>query len=492
MLVPVILAGGVGARLWPISREQHPKPFLRMADGLSLLQKTFLRATQLGGVERVLTVANRDVYLRAKNEYALAYTADAIAAEFLLEPCPRNTAPAIAMAALRIAAQTGPDTVMLVMPSDHLIADERAFVNAVNAAVRAAKDGYLVTFGVRPTRAETGYGYIEVAGRLDGARTGNSDVVVSLTEPVYRVRSFVEKPARERAAEFVRAGSYLWNAGIFCFSAGAYLAALARHAPQIERAATQAFEKSQTDTDGRVTTIDARAFAVVPDDSIDYAILQLADNVAAVGCDPGWNDIGSWAAISDLAEKDTDGNHLQGEVVAVATRDCYVQSEERMVATVGVRDLVIVDTPDALLIANRAHTQQVKEVVKFLKKANHPSCVAHRTVHRPWGTYTVLEESERFKIKRIVVNPGAALSLQMHFHRNEHWVVVSGTAKIVNGDEERLIRTNESTYIPAGVAHRLMNPGTLELVMIEVQSGDYLGEDDIVRFDDRYGRVPQA
>ena len=492
MLVPVILAGGVGARLWPISREQHPKPFLRMADGLSLLQKTFLRATQFSGVERVLTVANRDVYLRAKSEYTHVYSAGTIAPEFLLEPCPRNTAPAIALAALRIAAQTGPDTVMLVMPADHLVADERAFINAVNVAMRSAQDGYLVTFGVRPTRAETGYGYIEVAGRLDGARTGNSDVVVSLTEPVYRVRSFVEKPARERAAEFVRSGSYLWNAGIFCFSAGTYLAALARYAPQMERAAVQAFEKSRNESDGRVMAIDARAFAAVPEDSIDYAILQLADNVAAVGCDPGWSDIGSWDAISDLAEKDTDGNHLQGEVVTVATRDCYVQSEDRMVATVGVHDLVIIDTPDALLIADRAHTQQVKDVVKLLKKVNHPSCMVHRTVHRPWGTYTVLEESDRFKIKRIVVNPGAALSLQMHYHRSEHWVVVSGTAKIVNGEEKRLIRTNESTYIPAGVAHRLMNPGTLDLVMIEVQSGDYLGEDDIVRFDDRYGRVPQV
>jgi mannose-1-phosphate guanylyltransferase/mannose-6-phosphate isomerase len=471
MLIPVILSGGAGSRLWPVSREALPKPFIRLADGKSLLQKTLERAAAIPGVASFITVTNREYFFLTKDEYAQSGRADGHS--YLLESSGRNTAPAIALAALHASAKYGGDTELLVLPADHLIEKLDAFCAAVEIARGVARKESLVTFGVKPDRPETGYGYIEY---------GNP-----LAEHCYRVARFVEKPTLERATEFLQTKRFLWNSGMFCFRANAFLEALRLCAPELDEQVRLCWNASSPD--GEKIELDARTLAAVPDISVDYAVMERHGNVAVVQADFPWNDIGSWNAISELTPPDSHGNRSVGETIAVDTKDCYIQSDSRMVAAVGLRNLVVIDTPDALLIADKTKVQDVKKVYSQLKLANHATHQLHRTVHRPWGTYTVLEEGPRFKLKRIVVKPRASLSLQMHKHRSEHWVVISGTAKVVSGDNALAVQANESTFIPAGNKHRLENPGAEDLVIIEVQVGDYVGEDDIVRFDDAYGRA---
>ena len=473
MLIPVILSGGAGTRLWPVSREARPKPFIVLPDGQSLMQKTLLRAAGLKP-QAILTITNRDYYFITRDAYAETALAPGIRLDYLLEPVGRNTAPAIAAGALRLREQFGDEATMLVLPSDHLISDFAAFADAVQAACALAEQGYLVTFGITPAGAETGFGYIEAD---QSRKLGGAGMLV---------RRFVEKPSREKAEEYLASGRYYWNSGMFCFRVGEFLAQLARCAPVVSDAVLAAWQA--TPREQVPLAIDAAAFACVADISIDYAVMEKAERVAVVPGRFDWSDIGSWQALSELVPADATGNRVQGEAVLVDSKDCYVRSEDRLVAALGVQNLLVVDTPDALLIADRGRAQDVKTIVQQLKANGHESARLHRTVHRPWGTYTVLEEGPRFKIKRIVVKPGASLSLQYHHRRSEHWVVVSGSAKIVNGEDEIILCADQSSYIPAGTAHRLANPGAVDCVMIEVQSGDYLGEDDIVRLEDNYGR----
>ncbi|MBE0623817.1 MAG: mannose-1-phosphate guanylyltransferase/mannose-6-phosphate isomerase [Burkholderiales bacterium] len=473
MLIPVILSGGAGTRLWPVSRVAHPKPFIVLPDGQSLMQKTLLRAAALKP-DAILTITNRDYFFITRDAYAEVALAPGIALDYLLEPAGRNTAPAIAAGAWRLREQHGDAATMLVLPSDHLISDVAAFAAAVQAAAELAQQGYLVTFGIAPTGPETGFGYIEAD---QGRKLGGAGMAV---------RRFVEKPSRETAEEYLASGRYYWNSGMFCFRVGDFLGELARCAPEVSEAvaaAWQATKRGETPV-----TIDAESFARIADISVDYAVMEKAARVAVVPGRFDWSDIGSWQALGDLVPADASGNRVQGEAVLVDSKDCFVRSEDRLVAALGVENLLVVDTPDALLVADRSRAQDVRSIVQRLDAQGHESARLHRTVHRPWGTYTVLEEGPRFKIKRIVVKPGASLSLQYHHRRSEHWVVVSGRARIVNGEREIILAADQSSYIPAGTAHRLANPGDIDCVMIEVQSGDYLGEDDIVRLEDTYGR----
>jgi mannose-1-phosphate guanylyltransferase/mannose-6-phosphate isomerase len=469
-LIPTILCGGAGARLWPVSREMHPKPFMRVDGTQSLLQQTCLRAARLPGVAEVLTVANRELYFKIQDEYR--ELGDALPPlAYLLETEGRNTAPAVAAAALRVAGTHGEDALMLVLPADHLVSDQPAFEAAVGEAVSAAQGGRIVTFGIRPDAPETAYGYIE----FDGAR----------------VLGFVEKPPLEKARACVASGRYLWNAGMFCFTAGAMLREMRRHCPDIVAGAAEALEHARVEhgAAGRALALDPERFARMRAVSVDYAVMEKSTELAVVPCSFGWSDVGSWDALSARVKPDAAGNRVEGEALLHDVSNCYIRSEGRLIGAVGVDNLVVIDTPDALLIADRARAQDVKNLYAELKAAGHASHRVHRTVYRPWGTYTVLEEGKGFKIKRVEMKPGAALSLQLHHHRSEHWVVVSGTARVVNGERELTVQPNESTFIPAGVKHRLANPGAIDLVLIEVQSGDYLGEDDIVRFEDNYGRA---
>ncbi|MDD5057506.1 MAG: mannose-1-phosphate guanylyltransferase/mannose-6-phosphate isomerase [Sideroxydans sp.] len=473
-LIPTILCGGAGSRLWPVSRELHPKPFIRLADGQSLLQKAWLRGAVLPHVVETLTVTNRELFFKTEDEYrevASIPTNYDLSNSFILEPFGRNTAPAIAAAALHVAAIHGEEACLLVLAADHLIVDQTAFAQAVVAAMELAAQGKLATFGIQPDMPETGYGYIEADG--------------------HDVKRFVEKPNLEKAKEYVASGRYLWNSGMFCFQAGSMLREMKQHCPAILEAVRTCIEQSRYAEGNGFSQLelDAVLFKQVPDDSIDYAVMEKSANVAVVPCSIGWSDIGSWAALGDLTTPDAQGNRIEGEVILHDVNNCYIQSNHRLVGAVGIKDLLVIDTPDAVLIADRSSAQDVKHIFARLKAEGHEAHRLHRTVHRPWGTYTVLEEGSHFKIKRIEVKPGASLSLQMHHHRSEHWIVVSGMARVVNGEREIFVNTNESTYIPAGHKHRLENPGLLPLVMIEVQSGEYLGEDDIVRFEDVYGRV---
>ena len=476
-LIPTILCGGAGSRLWPVSRETHPKPFIRLADGQSLLQKAFLRGATLAHATEVITVTNRELFFKTEDEYREVNKAK-MPTSYILEPFGRNTAPAIAAAAIHVAKAHGDDAILLVLPADHLIAHQVAFAEAVAKAAELAQGGSLVTFGIKPNMPETGYGYIQADGN--------------------RVVRFVEKPSLEIAKSYVDSGDYLWNSGMFCFSAGSMLREMELYSPEVLAATQECIAKSQISQGAALTQrvtqleLNADAFAKVADISIDYAVMEKSKNVAVVSCKIGWSDIGSWNAVGDLSKPDAEGNRIHGEAQLHDSANNYIQSHGRMVGVVGVNNLIIIDTPDALLVADRSRAQDVKHIYAGLKAKGHETYKQHRTVHRPWGTYTILEEGVAFKIKRIVVKPGATLSLQMHHHRSEHWIVVHGMAKVVNGEKEFLLDTNESTYIPAGHKHRLENPGVIDLVMIEVQSGEYLGEDDIVRFQDVYGRVVPA
>ena len=476
LLVPVILSGGAGTRLWPVSREGHPKPFMKLADGQSLLEKTYRRAgafsacLQVDGKSGLITVTNRDYYFLSRDTEIKSN----IHSLFLLEPFARNTAGAITLAAHQAIAHYGKDVVLLVLPADHLIEDAAVLDRSVSDAIQLATQGYLVTFGITPSSPETGFGYIECGHTLGVGR---------------KVTRFVEKPNLSTAEQYLAAGNYLWNSGMFCFRAETLLEQMQLWAPKVASSAQACWlAMGANAAKTQALEIDPATFEVIPNISIDYALMERSDRVAVIEGGFDWNDIGSWAAVRDLAKPDSNGNRALGESVFVDSTNTFVQSEDRLVATVGLHDVMIIDTPDALLVLDANRSQDVKTVVSQLKLADHEIVKLHKTVSRPWGTYTILEEGVNFKIKRIEVKPQARLSLQMHHHRSEHWVIVSGQAKVTNGEEVLLLSTNESTYIPAGHKHRLENIGTDMLVMIEVQSGAYTGEDDIVRFDDEYGR----
>ncbi len=488
-IVPVVLSGGAGTRLWPVSREGYPKPFMKLPDGQTLLGKTVQRAERIGGGSPVLVVTNRDYYFDSRDVINRALVQPGQAAQctqrtqvhFLLEPASRNTAAAVACAALWVSQHVSPDAVMLVMPADHLISPLDSFLRAASQAAQLAAQGKLVTFGVRPTRPETGYGYIEIGDGLPRVEA-------------HHVRRFVEKPDASTALTYVDSGRFLWNSGMFALRAQTLLDELAQHRPSLSQGVQACWGQlpagQALSAAAPYTELPADAFGALESISIDYAVMEPSTNLAVVAANFQWDDIGSWNAVASLTPQDADGNRAQGETVLIDTRDCFVRADDRLVATVGLQGVMVVDTPDAVLVADASRAQDVKEVVAHLKRNGHDSYRLHRTVMRPWGTYTVLEEGEGYKIKRLDIKPGGILSLQMHHHRSEHWVVVSGTATVQREDETLQVLTNQSAYIPAGKKHRVENCGAEPLVMIEVQSGAYLGEDDIVRYSDAYGRAP--
>ncbi|KAA3655266.1 MAG: mannose-1-phosphate guanylyltransferase/mannose-6-phosphate isomerase [Proteobacteria bacterium] len=479
LLQPVILSGGSGTRLWPLSREQYPKQLLALAGDDTMLQATATRLDGLAGecvvADRPIVVCNEDYrFMTAEQLRAAGKASDRI----ILEPVGRNTAPALTLAAL-LAVEDGDDPLLLVMPADHVIGHRDIFQQAVVTGARQAEQGAMVTFGIVPERAETGYGYIRCGGTVsDGVRA---------------IAEFVEKPDATTAQAYVASGDYLWNSGIFLMRASTWLKAMAQLQAPMLAACEQAMAGRRHDVD--FVRIDADAFRACPSDSIDYAVMEPLAGRADLGVDgvvvplaAGWSDLGAWDALWQIADKDALGNASQGDVLFEDVQGSLAIATDRMVACVGVRDVVVVETPDAVMVLDKSRTQDVKKIVTRLKAEQRPQASAHRKIHRPWGYYDSIDHGERFQVKRIVVNPGAALSLQMHHHRAEHWIVVSGTARVTRGEETFLLSENQSTYIPLGTTHRLENPGRLPLEMIEVQSGSYLGEDDIVRFEDTYGR----
>ncbi|HRH79803.1 MAG TPA: mannose-1-phosphate guanylyltransferase/mannose-6-phosphate isomerase [Thiobacillaceae bacterium] len=468
-LHPVILSGGSGTRLWPLSRAALPKQLLPLASTRTMLQDTVLRLHGLAEVQPPLIVCNNEHrFLIAEQMREIQVTPQGI----YLEPMGRNTAPAAAVAALVLSRQEA-DAVMLLLPADHLIADVPAFHAAIGEGVKAVAKGRLVTFGIVPDSPHTGYGYIQQGKGLKGTRAR-------------QVARFVEKPNRKTAEQFLAGGDYFWNSGMFLFSARQFLDELAGLRPDILAACERALDSGAHDLD--FCRLDRDAFESCPSDSIDYAVMERTRDAAVVPADIGWNDIGAWSALWDVAEKDTNGNAVRGDVYLDGVSDSYVRAESRMVAAIGVRDLLVVETADAVLVADKARAQDVKKVVDHLKANGRSEHEFHTRVYRPWGWYEGIDAGERFQVKRIMVKPGAKLSLQKHHHRAEHWVVVSGTARVTCDGEELLLAENQSTYIPLGTTHRLENPGKIPLHMIEVQSGSYLGEDDIVRFEDLYRR----
>jgi mannose-1-phosphate guanylyltransferase/mannose-6-phosphate isomerase len=469
-LIPVILCGGTGTRLWPLSRKLLPKQFLPLVTEKSLLQDTALRLAGIAESAPAILVCNHEHrFLVAEQMQSIGVRPGTL----ILEPKGRNTAPAIAVAA-RVALQQAPGACLLVLPSDHMVRDVAAFQRAVAAARAAVEGGALATFGIVPTHPATGYGYIEEGEPVAGGAAAR------------RIKRFVEKPDAATAERFLAQGGFLWNSGMFAFSAQAYLDELQRLRPDIAAGAERALAAAARDLD--VLRLDAEAFAACPAESVDYAVMEKTSRGVVVRADIGWSDVGSWSSLWDVSPKDADGNVVRGDVHLADAKGCLIRSEGRLVSALGVQDLVIVDTDDAVLVAARSRVEEVKEIVEGLERRARTEHVSHTRVYRPWGYYESIDGGDRFQVKRIMVKPGEALSLQMHHHRAEHWVVVSGTAKVTRGEEQILVAENESTYIPIGMKHRLENPGKTPLYLIEVQSGGYLGEDDIVRFDDRYKR----
>lgn len=467
MLTPVLLSGGVGSRLWPVSRETHPKQFLPLAGELSMLQETLQRTSGLEESPPLVVCNEEHRFMVAEQLRQVNITASAL----ILEPQGRNTAPAVALAALQ-ALTTDPESLLLVLPADHLIQDVVAFAEAVSKAVPLAQQGRLVTFGVVPSSPETGYGYIKCGA--------------SIASDLYDLERFVEKPDAGTAQAYLDSGSYLWNSGMFLLRAATYLEQLGEFAPDILACSREAMAGASTDLD--FVRPAAEAFSRSPSDSIDYAVMEKTTAGAVVSLDCGWSDVGAWSALWDVAERDAQGNVCKGDIMLDDCSDSYFRSDSRLVAATGVANLVVVETADAILVADRGKVQDVKRIVNRLKAQDRPEVSQHRRVYRPWGSYESLVMSERFQVKRIVVNPGQTLSLQMHHHRAEHWVVVHGTAEVTCEDKVFMLGEDESTYIPLGHKHRLANPGRIPLELIEVQSGAYLGEDDIVRYEDVYGR----
>ncbi|MCV6588622.1 MAG: mannose-1-phosphate guanylyltransferase/mannose-6-phosphate isomerase [Marinobacterium sp.] len=479
MLIPVIMTGGSGTRLWPLSRKQFPKQFLDLTSEYSMLQETLRRLEGLECAAPLLLANEGHRFLVAEQVRQAGF----IGSRIILEPFGRNTAPALAVAAL-LEAQRNPEHQLLVLASDHVIEDVPAFQAAVTQASQLAVLGRLVTFGIVPDAPETGYGYIRRGALISGeALSACNEASLELG---YQVAEFVEKPDLETARRYVESGEFYWNSGMFLFQAGAFLQELERHAPELLACCREVVSTLESDAD--FDRIASEAFARCEDISVDYAVMEHTSLAAVVPLQAGWNDVGSWSALWQLSQKDDDGNALKGDVIAEQSRNCLVTAEHRLVATVGVDDLVVVETKDAVMVVHRDRVQDVKTVVKRLKDAQRTEADSNRQVYRPWGHYDAIDGGERYQVKRIFVEPGARLSLQMHHHRAEHWVVVSGTAKVVCNDKEILLTENQSTYIPVGAVHSLENPGKIPLELIEVQSGAYLGEDDIVRFDDLYGR----
>lgn len=467
-MIPVILSGGSGTRLWPLSRGHYPKQFLPLVSEYTMVQETLLRLRGLPNCQNPLAVCNEaHRFMMAEQLRACDIHPMAI----ILEPIGRNTAPAVALAAM--AAGSG-DDILLVLPADHVIHDVKAFQQAVTHAEILAQQDYLVTFGIVPNAPETGYGYIKRNPQMQ--------------QGAYPVAAFVEKPNAATAAEYVESGDYFWNSGMFAFKASVYLAELAKFNPEMLAACQRAFDAAQVDAD--FTRLDTDLFRACPSDSIDYAVMERTDRAMVVPLDAGWNDVGSWSALWDVLDKDSEGNAIRGDVLMVDTSNSYIHSQNKLVTAIGVHDLVIVETDDAIMVAPKSRVQDVKLLVEKLKAAKRVEADENRKVFRPWGYYDSVDNGERHKTKRIVVNPGAKLSVQMHHHRAEHWVVVRGTALVSREDEQILLTENQSTFIPLGVKHRLENPGVIPLEIVEVQSGSYLGEDDIVRFSDNYGRIP--
>lgn len=466
---PVLLSGGAGVRLWPMSRALYPKQLLPLVSERTMIQDTAARVADRERFAAPIVVCNEEHRFIIAEQLRDGAPDRAI----ILEPVGRNTAPAVAIAALA-ALERDADALILVLPADHLIRDEALFRHALDQAVAAAEAGYLVTFGIEPTSPETGYGYIR---RGDG--------IGDLTD-VFRVAEFVEKPERAVAETYLKGGAHFWNSGMFLFPAGLYLAELERYAPDVLDAARQAHAGGQRDLD--FYRLDAEAFARSPDISVDYAVMERTETAVVVPAAIGWTDVGSWAALWDVGDKNADGNVMVGDVLVDQCRNSYIRSEDALTTVLGLDDVVVVVTEDAVLVAAKDRVQDIKSLVDRLKQSERSEPMAHKRIHRPWGYAQSLHAGERFQVKRLTLAPGAKLSLQMHYHRAEHWVVVNGTALVTRGEEQLLLRENESVYIPLGTLHRLENPGKVPLNIIEVQSGAYLAEDDIVRLDDSYGR----
>ena len=469
MITPVILSGGSGTRLWPLSRKSHPKQLLPLLNETSLLQDTINRLQGLKDIEKAVVICNEDYrFMVAEQVQSTSIGASAI----ILEPVGRNTAPAIALAAFN-AMLGNEDAILLVLPADHDIRNVNEFHKAIEVGLDQALDNHFVTFGIVPDSPETGYGYIK------------STETVGVNE-VSAIDQFVEKPDFETATKYLDEGGYYWNSGMFMFKASEYLKALQKFAPEIYEASQNAINAAQRDLD--FIRVGVKEFKVCPSDSIDYAVMEKVDNAVVIPVDIGWSDVGSWAALHEIGERDKNNNICIGDIETVSTKNSYIRAEHKLVTTLGVENLIIVDTDDALLVANKNHVQDIKDIVETLSKDNREEVVLHKRVCRPWGCYQGIDHSDRFQVKRITVNPGAVLSLQLHHHRAEHWIIVNGTAKVTKGDDVFVLSENESTYIPLGTKHRLENIGKIPLELIEVQTGSYLGEDDIVRFDDVYGR----
>ena len=471
-LIPVILSGGSGTRLWPLSRKHRPKQFLPVVDEFTLFQSTILRLQGITELEAPVVVCNEEHRFMVAEQLR---ECDLPHQGILLEPIGRNTAPAIALAAFHICAQHR-DANLLVLPADHVIRDTLALHHAIGVAQQAANDGFLVTFGIVPNKPETGYGYIQQGETINTYRGST-----------HRVAAFVEKPDITTAEHYLASGEYLWNSGMFLFRASRFLEELARWQPEVLGACQQALLKDAHDLD--FIRVCPDAFATCPNISVDYAVMEKTMDAVVVPLDAGWNDVGAWSAVWEDGKQDQDGNVLRGDALIHNAHNNLVHTEHRLVALVGVDDLVVIDTKDATLVARRDQVQDVKKIVDQLNVKNRPEATLHREVNRPWGSYDSIDSGHRFQVKRIVVKPGERLSLQMHYHRAEHWIVVKGTAEVHCGEKTLLLTENQSTYIPLGETHQLVNPGKVPLEIIEVQSGSYLGEDDIVRFSDQYGRL---
>ena len=468
-LLPVILSGGVGSRLWPLSREQHPKPFIKLSDGESLLQKTYRRSSEFAFLKEILTVTNRDLFFYSKDEYEDLDLKN-LNNTFLLEPVGRNSTAAIATAAHYAAETHGQTCLLLILASDHLIKDLDAMSDAVHQACNLAEAGQLVTFGIKPTKAETAYGYIEANGN--------------------NVKQFVEKPDQETAEMYFNSKKFLWNSGMFCSTAGKLISELNKFYPEISKKSKLALDHATKSSGSYWDAFELSDgdFSTIENISIDYSIFEKSKDISVVETDIGWSDIGSWNEFGELFPQDELGNRIDGDVLLENCQRCIIKSDSRLVVGLNIQDLIVSDTSDALLISSTKNVQDVRKITKALKGSNRTEYALFPKVHRPWGTYTVLQEGDGFKVKRIEVKPNAKLSLQSHLYRSEHWVVVNGIANVTNGEDYSVLKPNQSTYIPAGNKHRLENLGEKMLVLIEVQSGSYLGEDDIQRFNDVYGR----